>query len=193
MKIKNLAGLVNKSKTLVLFSPDEGQQWAGDGNAFYSLAGLPKMTTAHVFRTMDIPENKAADIDAQAKPLPAALIPYVRELGGGSDLKEIIPEEETFTYKGYVLCPFSTRDHATYLIQQKYIKPLDNMDKLSFFLARPGASRFIIAYEGLFPVAILLPMNDAQGNIATFLSALSTRLKYTSAWSNEELAGEQDG
>ena len=196
MKIKNLASLVNKSKTLVLYSPDEehpAPQWAGDGSAFYSLAGLPKMTTAHVFRAMDIPENKAAGIDAQVKPLPAALIPYMRELGDTTGMREIIPGDETFTYKGYVLCPFTTRDNSSYLIQTKYIKPLDNIDKLSFWLAATGAARFIVAYDGLFPVAILLPMYDAQGNIASFLSALATRLKYTTAWDNEALGEKQNG
>ena len=70
-------------------------------------------------------------------------------------------------------------------MQIKYMKPLDNTDKLSFWLASPGAARFIVAYDGLFPVAILLPMHDAQGNITSYLSALATKLKYTSAWNNE--------
>lgn len=194
MKIKNLASLINKSKTLVLYSPDEehpAPQWAGDGNALYSLAGLPKMTTAHVLKTMDIPENKAADIDAQAKPLPAAFLPYMRELSQSAGLREIIPSDETFTYKGYVFCPFTTRDNASFLIQTKYINPLDNIDKLSFWLADSDSMRFIVAYDGLFPVAILLPFHDVQGNIATFLSALATRLKYTTVWNNEDLENER--
>ena len=196
MKIKNLASLINKSKTPVLYSPDEehpAPQWAGDGSALYSLAGLPKMTTAHILRTMDIPDNKAADIDAQAKPLPATFLPYLRELNDTTGMREIIPGGETFTYKGYELCPFTTRDNSSYLIQTKYIKPLDNIDKLSFWLAATGAARFIVAYDGLFPVAILLPMHDAQGNIASFLSALATRLKYTTAWDNEVLGEKQNG
>lgn len=199
MKIKSLAGLINKSKTLVLYSPDEehsAPQWAGDGSALYSLAGLPKMTTAHILRAMDVPDNKAADIDAQAKPLPTAFLPYMRELSDTTGMREIIPGDETFTYKGYVLCPFTTRDNACYLIQTKYIKPLDNIDKLSFWLASPSAARFIVAYDGLFPVAILLPMHDSQGNITRYLSALATKLKYTSPWNNspeETEGGDEHG
>lgn len=194
MKIKNLASLVNKSKTLELYSPDgdkPGVQWAGDGFALYSLAGLPKMTTAHVLKAMDIPDAKAADINAEAKPIPRAVLPYTGELGHTDGLTEIIPADETFTYKGYVLCPFTTRSNSTYLIQAKYIKPLDNADKLSYWLAASGKARFIVAYDGLFPVAVLFPIADTQGNIATYLSALATRLKYTSEWSNEDSENEQ--
>ena len=109
MKIKNLAGLISKSKKLVLYSPEEehpAPQWAGDGSALYSLAGLPKMTTAHVLRAMDIPDNKAADIDAQAKPLPTALLPYMRELSDTTGMREIIPGGRDFHIQGLCALPF---------------------------------------------------------------------------------------
>lgn len=195
MKIKNLAALVNKTKCLEVYSPPEeapGPQWAGDGYAVYSLAGLPKMTCSQVLKAMDIPDAKAAEINTEAKTLPPYLLPYMRELGGTEGMQEIIPADETFSYKGYILCPFTTRANASYLVQTKYMKPLDNGDRLSYWLASDRQRRFIVAYDGLFPAAVLWPVEDTKGNICTYISALATRLKYTSAWSNANIEGESN-
>ncbi len=186
MKIKSLAGLINKSKKLVLLDiENSGTQWAGDGVALYSLSGLPKMNCMECFRMMDIPEAKSADIDTRAQIMPDKWAPYTLPLDDTQGLQEILPTDEIFSYKGYALHPFSTRDGATYLIQTKYLKPLENADGLSFWLAKPGSFRFVVAYDGLFPAALLPPLFDTQGNIASYLSALATKLKYTSPWSNE--------
>lgn len=197
MKIKSLAGLINKSKKLVLLDDENsGTQWAGDGVALYALSGLPKMNCMECFRMLDIPDAKAADIDTRAQLMPDKWAPYTQPLDERQGLREILPTDETFTYQGYVLHPFSTRDGATYLIQTKYLKPFENADRISFWLASPGAARFIVAYDGLFPVAILLPMHDAQGNITSYLSALATKLKYTSPWNNspeETEGGDEHG
>lgn len=186
MKIKSLAGLINQSKKLALLDTEKSStQWAGDGAALYSLSGLPKMSCMECLRMMDIPDIKAAGIDARLQLMPDKWAPYTLPLDNTQGLQEILPTDETFTYQGYVLHPFSTRDGATYLIQTKYLKPLENADRLSFWLAKPGSFRFIVAYDGLFPVAMLLPFFDAKGNIASYLSALATKLKYTSPWNNE--------
>lgn len=186
MKIKSLAGLINQSKKLVLLDTEKSStQWAGDGVALYSLSGLPKMSCMECLRMMDIPDIKAAGIDARLQLMPDKWATYTLPLADTQGLQEILPTDETFTYQGYVLHPFSTRDGATYLIQTKYLKPLENADRLSFWLAKPGSFRFIVAYDGLFPVAMLPPLFDAKGNIASYLSALATKLKYTSPWNNE--------
>lgn len=186
MRIKSLAGLISKSKKLVLNSVEQsGAQWASDGAALFSLVGLPRMNCMELMRMMDIPEAKAADIDATAQSMPGAWLGFTQPLDDTHGLKEILPTDETFTYKGYVLHPFSTRDGATFLIQTKYLKPLENVDRLSFWLASAGMTRFVLAYDGLFPVAMLAPFHDAKGNVASYLSALATKLKYTSPWSNE--------
>lgn len=185
MKLKVLAGLINRAKELLLLTPEDGgPQWAGDGRALYCLEGLPAMSCMELLRMMDIPEAKAAEIDAKAQSFPAKLSPYIRGLDTKEGLKEIIPSDETFTYKGVTLCPFYTRDSAACLFQSKYLKPLENADRLSFWLARPGMARFVIAYDGLFPVALLFPFADGKGEILDYLSTMVTKFRFTTAWSN---------
>ena len=187
MKIKVLAGLVSRQKELVLLEPEKGgAQWAGGGRALYCLDGLPEMNCTELLRMMDIPENKAADIDAKHQIFPARLEIFTRELDNTRGLKEIIPSEETFTYKGVTLCPFYTRDNAAYLFQSKYLKPLENADRLNFWLVSQNMTRFVVVYDGLFPVAMLFPFADGKGEVLNYLKTMTTRLEYTSRWSNAD-------
>lgn len=189
MKIKVLAGLVSRQKELVLLKPEKGgAQWAGDGRALYCLDGLPEVSCIELLRMMDIPENKAADIDAKYQFFPAQLEIFTRELDNTRGLKEIIPSEETFTYKGVTLCPFYTRDNAAYLFQSKYLKPLENADRLNFWLVSQNMTRFVVVYDGLFPVAMLFPFADGKGEVMHYLKTMTTRLEYTSRWSNADFA-----
>lgn len=193
MKLKVLAGLINRAKELILLTPENGgPQWAGDGRALYCLEGLPAMSCMELLRMMDIPEAKAAEIDAKAQSFPAKLAPYIRGLDTKQGLKEIFPSDETFTYKGVTLCPFYTRDSTAYLFQSKYLKPLENADRLSFWLARPGMARFVIAYDGLFPVALLFPFADGKGEVLNYLETMVTKFRFTSAWSNAAAEAEQE-
>lgn len=69
MKIKNIAAICKKNKTIVLFekhseSGDTVIQYIGDGGAAYPVTGLPPLDTESVLTIFDVPEK---DRDKYAK------------------------------------------------------------------------------------------------------------------------------
>ena len=59
MKIKSIAQICKKSKTVFLLEDYEnGNQWIGDGQAFYPVTGLPQLDEESIFTIFDIPEKQ---------------------------------------------------------------------------------------------------------------------------------------
>lgn len=174
MKIKQIAGLIKKSKRIVLYQGD-GEQWVSDGVAMYSMAGLPHMRLSEFFRMADIPAEKAADYqqsEADVMPEEICVDEYMEE----DERLEL--QDFTFGRQGYEFSVLATEKQRAFLLQSRYLKPFEDVLTLEFCLRKsPRGKSYITVHDGIFTAAVLLPFNDAGGALATYIGELSAKLK----------------
>lgn len=153
MIIKKLAPLCKGAKKLCLYDTPGGPQWAGDGNAVYELSGLPALGESGLCAVMDIPPDKAADMDIRRQDWP-------RDYCLDGAAQEIPLDFDTGAYiahEGIKLMP-CTDGSALAFIQPKYLGPLTDAESLTLALRHtPGGQAYIVAKAGLFVVGVIMP------------------------------------
>ena len=136
MKIKNIAAICKKNKSVVLFERrnDEGDvtlQYIGDGGAVYPAIGLPMLDEESVLAIFD-------DIDGTEKPVEREAISIV--------------------YSGRTLKPLRTRRGLVF-IESRYLSPVsDVMDVLELYeRITPSGTPYIVAKAGFLLQAVIMP------------------------------------
>lgn len=153
MIIKKLAGLCKASKTLLLFDTPGGEQWAGDGSAFYELSGIPAMGPNGLCAVMDITPEKAADMRIER-----AEWPLVYCLDGVAEETPLDYNPEAYiVYDGWKLMPCTDGSRLAF-IQTKYLSPLADAETITLALRQTkGGEPYIVAKAGLFVVGVIMP------------------------------------
>lgn len=166
MIIKRIAALCKAAKNIILMDCDDGTQWVGDGRSFYQLVGMPELGEQSICAVMDIPLEKAAEMKITRQKMPeyynpekAAGVSGYLEYDGGNCI----------TFMAKTLMPVKNRDGIRF-IQPKYLKPLGDIDNIS--LESGAGGRFLIANDGMFPVAVIL-VEQVAGEVVSWLTEVS--------------------
>ena len=169
MIIKRIAALCKAAKNIILLDCDDGTQWVGDGKGFYQLVGMPELGEQSICAVMDIPQEKAAEMEITRREMPEY---YNPEKEGGMGLGEYLEFDDgnCITFMGNTLMPVKNRDGIRF-IQPKYLKPLGDLDNIT--LENGAGGRFLIANDGMFPVGVIL-VEPVGGKIVSWLAEVST-------------------
>ena len=154
MKIKAIAAVCKKAKSIILYDGDE-HQWVGDGNSAYalpeSLEGANEKTMCAIF---DIPVEKTEDYLSRRSSWPE-VYSEADEHTGEADLT--FDTDMLVKFLGKDLLPCEA-DGRVYFVQAKYIKPIEDCDGLRLTLRRtPEGTVYIAAKDGMFLQAVLVP------------------------------------
>lgn len=179
MIIKRIAALCKAAKNIILLDCDDGTQWVGNGRGFYQLVGMPELGEQSICAVMDIPPEKAAEMKITRNKMPEAYDP--EKAGGVSGYLEF-DDGNCVTFMGKTLMPVKNREGIRF-IQPKYLKPLGDLDNITL---ESGSRRFLIANDGMFPVAVIL-VEPVPGQLVSWLAEVSMAARA------EELENKQIG
>lgn len=154
MKIKQIASLCSKAKTLALYD-DGRRQWLGDGVGIYLLPeSLPELDTGSACTLMDIQMKKAADWYVRRSDFPQKYDPA--DVNAGEELNW--SECNRAIVEGKDMLPLLGRA-GTYFIQTKYIKPITDSEALQLKLKYTDDDiPYIAAMDGVFLAAVIMPV-----------------------------------
>lgn len=124
MKIKNIAAICKKNKTIVLFekhseSGDTVIQYISDGGAAYPVTGLPPLDTESVLTIFDVPEKDRDKYIVRTMGIPEG----INFEDTDADEKPIEGEALSIVYSGKVLKPLQTRRGLVF-IESRYLSPV---------------------------------------------------------------------
>lgn len=154
MVIKKISALCKSAKQIVLLDSDSGRQWAGDGNAFYELIGMPTLGERSICVVMDIPPDKAAGMIIRRDHFPAG---YNTDEDDDTGRYMAYNMDNGIKFEGLELMPVSDGIEM-YVIQPKYLAPLADLAAVTLEArTSPKGDTYIVAKDGMFVVAIIMP------------------------------------
>ncbi len=163
MKLKEIAALCRKAKSVIVFD-EEGRQWAGDGSAMYilpeNIGGMTPDTLCVIF---DIPTDKAAEFYTRRSEFPATF-----ESGDEAEEDELLFDtDRRVLYDGADMTPLQTPDGKVFFIKSKYLKAVNDSENLRLTLRIDGeGNRYIAVKDGMFLAAIIVPIMLKPGTTA---------------------------
>lgn len=181
MKLKAVAPLCAKVKQIILFNDGNGNQWISDGAAAYKLPeALGMLSPSAVTAMFDIPPEKGADYIIDRRPLPDWQDPD-DDVTGEHELSFELSCR--LTYQGRDLLPLTTTSGRTFLIQTKYVKPLEDAEQIRFSLREDGEHLPVIAAkDGLFLTALTMPIDtDISNSISRWANAVAVGIPLQAA------------
>lgn len=159
MKIKNIAAICKKNKSVVLFERrnDEGDvtlQYIGDGGAVYPAIGLPMLDEESVLAIFDVPEKQREDWYVRSTGIPEWI--NLDDIDGTE--KPVEREAISIVYSGKTLKPLRTRRGLVF-IESRYLSPVsDVMDVLELYeRITPSGTPYIVAKAGFLLQAVIMP------------------------------------
>ena len=174
MKIKSIASICKKNKTIVIFdkrtSDGHIQQWIGDGSAMYPLAGLPYIDQDGIFTIFDVPEKDRNSWFFRVTEIPAGL-----------SVADVCDDEErvesyniSIGYAGRNLKALQT-SKGVVMIESRYISPLsDVLDVLEYYERKmPNGEIYIAAKAGWMLLSIIMPYDTINKDFVSRLEALT--------------------
>lgn len=159
MKIKNIAAICKKNKSVVLFERhnDEGDvilQYIGDGGAVYPAIGLPLLDEETVLTIFDVPEKQREDWCVRSTGIPDGI--NLDDIDGTE--KPVEREAISIVYSGKTLKPLRTRRGLVF-IESRYLSPVsDVLDVLELYerITKSGTP-YIVAKAGFLLQAVIMP------------------------------------
>ncbi|MCM1167091.1 MAG: hypothetical protein NC401_13885 [Ruminococcus sp.] len=149
-----------------------GEQWITNGVGVYSLEDMPELKPAELLKIFDIPEDKQAEWDCEAEPMPDDL----RGICGDYKTAKmpLEPKETRVQYNGVThLLPGDEAGSEIIPIDEKYIKPLyDNMEYLRYFKCKFRNNIAVILYDAMNVQAVIMPYR-VGGKMAEELSDIA--------------------
>lgn len=160
MKIKSIAQICKKNKTLCVFSRQGDwntvEQYISDGCAVYSLQDFPDLDVNAAFSIFDIPEKQRDSWRTCAKPI-----------FDNRDFADVLSSDEPLedmgvqiAYQDKILKCLKCKDEVI-LIESRYISPLsDVLDILQLCRRKTAAgSPYVVAKAGFLLQAVICPVN----------------------------------
>ncbi len=161
MKIKNIAAICKKKKSVVLFERynDEGEvvlQYIGDGAAVYPVIGLPVLDKESVLTIFDVPEKQREDWLVRSMGVPDGI--SLDDVDGTE--KPVEREAISIVYSGKTLKPLRTRRGLVF-IESRYLSPVsDVLDVLELYeRITPSGTPYIVAKAGFLLQAVIMPFD----------------------------------
>lgn len=161
MKIKNIAAICKKNKSVVLFERynDEGEvvlQYIGDGAAVYPVIGLPVLDKESVLTIFDVPEKQREDWLVRSMGVPDGI--SLDDVDGTE--KPVEREAISIVYSGKTLKPLRTRRGLVF-IESRYLSPVsDVLDVLELYeRITPSGTPYIVAKAGFLLQAVIMPFD----------------------------------
>lgn len=159
MKLKAIATIFKRNKSLKILTMPNGAQWITNGIAMYSMSGMPELTPAMVLKIFDIPDDKQGEWTCEVKPMPENM----REIcTNGFFTTESLFEtkKSTIEYGGVTYSLLSNNDDFI-AIDEKYLKPLyDDMEYMRFYKWEfPNRNDFAIVCQNALELeAVIMPI-----------------------------------
>lgn len=175
MKIKALAAICKKKKTIV-FWDDDGRQFVSDFGAVYPLDGLPRMSKENLLTVFDVPEkNREKWLIAES--LSDAMMINLDDADNTE--REIEYAEAHIIYGGYELIPLYTSAGVVY-INAMHLNPLmDVAGQLTMHERKTKSGQvYIVAKVGLLLQAVLFPMDIITDHFTDTLTKLRVATQY---------------
>lgn len=185
MKIKNIAAICKKNKTIVLFekhseSGDTVIQYIGDGGAAYPVTGLPPLDTESVLTIFDVPEKDRDKYIARTMGIPEG----INFEDTDADEKPIEGEALSIVYSGKVLKPLQTRRGLVF-IESRYLSPV--LDVLELYeRITTGGTPYIVAKAGLLLQAVIMPLDVINQQFVESLQRLTEQCAVSLALRKQE-------
>lgn len=172
MKIKDIAALCKKTKTLHLTEPDKnGLQYAGDGASLFLLEGLSGITLETMMRIIDISPEESEEWRTSYSPFPSIFNIEFSETNEQIELHTGLIR--SIEKDGDIYIPLLFADRVIF-IKKKYMKVCADPD-IGLFVRKDRNGRFYVAAEkGMFTNGIILPvdvMKDSE-NITNMKNAI---------------------
>lgn len=185
MKIKNIAAICKKNKTIVLFekhseSGDTVIQYIGDGGAAYPVTGLPPLDTESVLTIFDVPEKDRDKYIVRTMGIPEG----INFEDTDADEKPIEGEALSIVYSGKVLKPLQTRRGLVF-IESRYLSPV--LDVLELYeRITTGGTPYIVAKAGLLLQAVIMPLDVINQQFVESLQRLTEQCAVSLALRKQE-------
>ncbi|MCM1275494.1 MAG: hypothetical protein NC299_09020 [Lachnospiraceae bacterium] len=182
MKLKAIAAIFKKSKYCRIWYMPSGEQWITNGVGVYSIDGMPTLKPAALLKIFDIPEDKQAEWNCEAEPMPDDIRKICDDYKTAKIPLE--PKETRVQYNGVTHLLLSDEAGSEIIpIDEKYIKPLyDNMEYLRYFKCKLKNGFAVILYDALNVQAVILPhrvggkMADELSEIARYFNSTKYRM-----------------
>lgn len=157
LKMKKIAALCTSGHTIHIEDEGEGNdktQWIGDGHAMYRLGGIPYLRERTALATFDIDEEKREKFNCTHN-----VISDFQHMVRDIDEKDTLLRETNIEikYKSRTVTGLDG-ERGIVLVRPKYLAPLKDLGEVTLWerISNQGKS-LIIAKEGMFTVAIIIP------------------------------------
>ena len=172
MKIKSIAAICKKQKTVIIHNTDTKGVILNTGAAAYMCMGLPNVTEKELLTIFDIDPCKWGEWRTCIRPV-------YRKL----NFEDIDPEEELinrfgvhFCYQGVEMEPLMTRSGIIFL-DTKYLVPFADLDSYELYARiTPEGSPYIAVKAGMILVGLIAPM-EVKDNFCEVITEIAAMLK----------------
>ena len=154
MKMKKLSAVFKKAINIDLYS-DEQQQWISNGQAVYSLKGMPPLTPEQLATILDLPSaNNIRTVDG----LPFGIC--FDDMAENE--KPICPERIQLPLGGGKIATYTSADgERVIFIEQQYLEPINAKDHFGVYERRHKCGITTIAVKnGMFLEAMIEPRQN---------------------------------
>ena len=165
MKIKAIASAFKRNKHLIIYTTPNGGQWIGNGNALYSMEGMPELTAEQVLQMFDVPEEKRADWFCDTMQMPEF---FCRDdFCNGTEFKQL---KTALEIDGNTLLLFESGGEI-YAFNERLLSPLyDEIETLLYYhtswVEYNGKRNVaLVCNSGLFTKAIIIPYKLGENAI----------------------------
>ena len=167
MRLKKLAALCGKSKTVIIKSritPDGVDQYISDGRNLYSAAVLPLLDEETVLNVLDVPGPKQDQWSVQKYDWDPADDDYISDyLPGDQPLKA--GTVSIADGHGSAMLPLFTKERQVMWIEFDAIEPIRDA-MYEFWLRTPGGgSPFVVVKAGMFAIAAIMPIAPREATM----------------------------
>lgn len=177
MKLKAIEKICKATKTVFIWTTDDGRKFIGDGSAFYLLPDGLAMPAAGMLDVFDVALDKRGDWTTADHAVDCRGQELFADVGEAEEAAE--PIELTLGINGEVLRPVGNA-FQTILVNEAYFKPLeDERQTLRFFLRRNLAGTPYVAVKaGLLLRAMFTPVR-LGAKLCGMVSDTAARLERT--------------
>ena len=154
MKIKSIAAICKKQKSVIIHNTDTEGVILNTGAAAYMCMGLPKVTEKELLAIFDIDPCKWGGWRVCIQPVSGKL----NFEDNDSDEELINRADVTFCYQGVEIAPLMTSSGIIFL-DTKYLVPFSDLDSYELYerITSEG-SPYIAVKAGMILVGLILPI-----------------------------------
>lgn len=193
MKLSKIKKAMRR-KTLDIVTEAGGNQWLGDGTAFYLVDSGLDLTAGNIMAILDIDEDKRDEYTVRELTNDyVAMCDMVPQEGCDEELRPMV----SVSWAGELVTIMRTEDGEAVAIPQRQIEPADGREPLRFFMrksVRPETGEIcapvVACFQDMLCCAVIMPMRAKVVNEmwAAMRAGSAERLTYCV---EEQEEGEQ--